>query len=82
MRASILSICFAVVTISTISTAFAEVSSDQREACMPDVFRLCSKHIPNAGAITACLRQEKARLSPACRSVFNGKSKSVARAGE
>lgn len=82
MRTSLLSVCFAVMTITTATSAFAEVSSDQREACMPDVLRLCSKYIPNAGAITTCLRQEKARLSPACRSVFNGKSKSVARAGD
>lgn len=42
----------------------------QRRACTPDVYRLCAGEIPNAGRITACLRQNKARLSEACRAVF------------
>jgi hypothetical protein len=42
----------------------------QRRACTPDVYRLCAGEIPNAARITACLRQHKARLSEACRSVF------------
>ena len=43
---------------------------EQRKACTPDVYRLCAGEIPNARAITACLRRQKASLSPACAAVF------------
>jgi hypothetical protein len=45
-------------------------SPEQRKACTPDVYRLCPGEIPNARAITACLRRQKASLSEACRAVF------------
>jgi hypothetical protein len=43
---------------------------EQRRACTPDVYRLCAGEIPNARAITACLRRQKASLGPACAAVF------------
>jgi hypothetical protein len=43
---------------------------EQRKACTPDVYRLCAGEIPNARAITACLRRQRANLSPACAAVF------------
>ena len=43
---------------------------EQRRACTPDVYRLCAGEIPNARAITICLRRQKASLSPACAAVF------------
>ena len=43
---------------------------EQRKACTPDVYRLCAGEIPNVRAITACLRRQKASLSPACAAVF------------
>jgi len=43
---------------------------EQRRACTPDVYRLCAGEIPNARAITACLRRQKGSLSPACAAVF------------
>jgi hypothetical protein len=42
----------------------------QRRACTPDVYRLCAGEIPNVARITACMRRNKARLSEACRAVF------------
>lgn len=47
----------------------AQGSQEQRRACTPDVYRLCPGEIPNARAITACLRRQKASLSEACRVV-------------
>lgn len=47
-----------------------QATPEQRRACTPDVYRLCAGEIPNARAITACLRQKKASLSPACAAVF------------
>lgn len=51
-------------------SAFALGTPEQRKACTPDVYRLCAGEIPNARAITACLRRNKASLSDACRAVF------------
>jgi hypothetical protein len=46
-------------------------TADQRRACTPDVYRLCAGEIPNVRAITACLRRNKASLSPACAAAFD-----------
>ena len=45
----------------------------QRNACRPDVFRLCKEWIPKHDAITYCLQKNVERLSPACRAVMEGK---------
>jgi hypothetical protein len=45
-------------------------TADDRQACTPDVFRLCGAFIPNADRITACLQEKLRDLSPACRVVF------------
>lgn len=64
-----------VVMLATGLTAFAgsglAYTQQQKMACMPDAFRLCSREIPDIPAITACMRRHKADLSPACRAVFD-----------
>jgi hypothetical protein len=61
-----------VVAISLTSFAHAaEGTAEQRRACTPDAFRLCSAHIPNIPAITACMVANKSKLSPECRAAFN-----------
>jgi hypothetical protein len=52
--------------------AFAQYQGtpEGRRACTPDVYRLCPGEIPNVRAITACLRRQKASLSPACAAQF------------
>ncbi|MBP1182710.1 hypothetical protein [Methylobacterium sp. PvR107] len=49
--------------------ALAETSAE-RAACTPEVLRLCAAQMPNAGAITACLRERRATLGPGCRTVM------------
>lgn len=46
-------------------------SADDQLACTPDVYKLCSGNIPDEDAITACLEQHKAQLSPGCKAVFS-----------
>lgn len=58
--------------------ALAETRAE-RAACTPDVLRLRAAQIPNAGAITACLRERRAILSPGCRTVM-GESDAPVRA--
>jgi hypothetical protein len=45
-------------------------TEQQRAACTPDVFRLCSWEIPNVDRIVSCLRREKSQLSVGCRQAF------------
>ena len=60
-----------VLTLFAASSASAQQATpEQRRACTPDVYRLCAGEIPNARAITACLRRQKASLSEPCRAVF------------
>jgi hypothetical protein len=55
----------------TASVSAAEIATaEQRAACTPDAFRLCSSHIPNIPAITACMKKNFENLSPACKAVF------------
>ncbi len=41
-----------------------------REACTPDVMRLCDAYIPDVPQIVACLKYNRANLSPACGEIF------------
>ena len=41
-----------------------------REACTPDVMRLCNDYVPDIPQIVACLKSQRLNLSPACGEVF------------
>ena len=72
-RKSMQSIGVAIVVATLGSSAsLAQGTMSERQACEPDVFRLCSNFIPNVGEIVACLRGNEARLSEACRQVMAG----------
>jgi hypothetical protein len=51
---------------------------EQRAACAPDAFRLCSSYIPDPTRVEHCLRQNKSDLSDACRSVLEQSAGPVA----
>lgn len=54
------------------SPAFAQGrgTEQQREACTPDAFRLCTAYFPDPGRVEACLRAAGPQLSPPCYAVF------------
>lgn len=52
------------------ATSSQAYTSEQRIACTPDAFRLCSSEIPNIDGVTACMRKNRSSLSSACRAVF------------
>lgn len=64
-----LAVALALTLQSTAS--FALGTAEQRAACTPDVFRLCSSEIPNVDRIVACLKREKPNLSAGCKVVFS-----------
>jgi hypothetical protein len=51
--------------------AWSQGTPQQRSACIPDVFRLCSSFIPDVDRITACLVSHQQDLSEACASVMS-----------
>lgn len=57
-------------TINMNPDAKGSYGSQPRIPCAPDAQRLCASVINNAGARAACLRQNMANLSPACRAAL------------
>jgi hypothetical protein len=62
---------FAVTATLYTTASFAVGTDEQRAACTPDVFRLCSSEIPSVDRIVACLKAKKTSLSAGCQAVFN-----------
>jgi hypothetical protein len=61
--------------VSAGGLASADIGTpEQKRACTPDLYRLCAGEIPNARAITACLRpaegQPQRRLPGGIRAVM------------
>ena len=70
MRTTILA---AVACMVIGSTAHAQVTEEQqRQACEPDVMRLCAEAIPDRPRIAQCLRANVQQISAACRAMLNG----------
>ncbi len=57
----------ALLVVFAAAPAFAQGTSQQREACESDAHRLCDAYIPDAIAIEKCLRGNAGRLSGGCR---------------
>jgi hypothetical protein len=69
-RATLLSL---VLTFFFSGLAVAQTSAyeERRQACEPDVHRLCDEFIPNEEEILVCLKQHLRHLSPACRKIMS-----------
>ncbi|MFZ2090559.1 MAG: hypothetical protein WB504_09520 [Pseudolabrys sp.] len=52
------------------STAVAE-TTEERQACIGDAFRVCWAAIPNRDDVFHCLLGNRVRLSQACRTVMD-----------
>ena len=72
--------CIEVAALLCVTTASAQENRgtyEQRAACAPDAFRLCSSYIPDPASVENCLRQRTADLSDACRPVFEGAAEAI-----
>ena len=65
-----LSLTLALTVSAAASEASFAFSSEARQMCTGDAFRLCAGEIPNVPKITACMRRNKANLSPGCRAIM------------
>jgi hypothetical protein len=59
------------LTVATFSTGAFAQSADEQQACMNDAFRVCSATIPDRARTTACMVQNKSKLSAACQVVMD-----------
>src|SRR3954463_73674 len=58
-------------TAGLLSAAAVAQSSEDQQACMNDAFRVCSATIPDRARTTACMVQNKSKLSAACQVVMD-----------
>lgn len=77
-------LCMSVALLSTTATPAlsSQGTPEQRLACTPDVFRLCSAFIPNSDEITICLKEKYVNLSDACRAALEAGLKQPPNAGD
>ena len=59
----------AIVSLTAPAQAI-DVTSEQREFCMGDAFRLCSSEIPDVDRVLVCMRAKKSQVSSQCRAVM------------
>jgi len=45
-------------------------TAEQRAACTPDAYRLCSSEFPSVSAVTACMTKNFTSLSPKCKAAL------------
>ena len=70
MREFFLALILLSVPISTNALAYSGTEQDEK-ACAPDVHRFCRKLLDQGDfTILACLKENRPRLSAACRSVL------------
>ena len=50
----------------TTANAQYQGTPEMQQACTPDVMRLCNAEVPDEARITACMKRNRANLSPAC----------------
>jgi hypothetical protein len=60
------------IMVGSISSANAQYrgTPEMQQACTPDVMRLCNADVPDVDKIVACMKRNRANLSPACGAVF------------
>jgi hypothetical protein len=70
-KSSCLFASLAILLCATAALAQDRGTPEQQAACAPDAFRLCASSIPDPDRTENCLRQQKVRLSSACRALFD-----------
>jgi len=43
-----------------------EISAAEKQACAPDVMRLCAHMLPDANGVLSCMQSKRSQVSPAC----------------
>src|SRR5262245_18935652 len=61
----------AMLTIHLLSSTAMAETTEERQACIGDAFRVCWAAIPNRNEVFRCLMDNRPRLNPACRVVMD-----------
>jgi len=69
-RTSLVPVILALSTALLCSAAVAE-TTDERNACFSDAFRVCWSAIPDRNDVFHCLMDNRLKLNPACRVVMD-----------
>jgi hypothetical protein len=69
---AVIAVAVAGTLVGSISSATAQYrgTPEMQQACTPDVMRLCNADVPDVDKIVACMKRNRANLSPACGAVF------------
>jgi hypothetical protein len=68
IRTALIGTAVLATMLATSSAGFAQQgTTEQRRACMSDAFKFCAAEIPNVPRITACMKANFSKLSPACK---------------
>lgn len=78
LRTRVASACIAMM-LAAYAIPSTAATAEERAACTPDVFRLCSSDIPHVERIVACMKRERSKLSPACAAVFRPQTAQASR---
>jgi hypothetical protein len=62
-----------IATLSSAASAQSPASRQEQIDCRPDAMKLCPSHVGKPDEMRACLAQNKAKLSDACRKVVEAK---------
>ncbi|MBV8850651.1 MAG: hypothetical protein JOZ16_13820 [Methylobacteriaceae bacterium] len=46
-----------------------EISAAEKQACAPDVMRLCAHMLPDANGVLSCMQSKRSQVSLACTKV-------------
>jgi hypothetical protein len=59
------------LAVAFLSSAAIAETSEERQACMGDAFRVCWAAIPDRNRVFHCLLDNRSKLNPACRVVMD-----------
>jgi hypothetical protein len=63
---------FVLLSLALPASAYAEnlggieISTAERQACTPDIMRLCAHMLPDASGVLSCMQSKRSQVSPAC----------------
>ena len=57
---------------AALTSAMAQGSQQEQQACTPDAIRLCGDAIPDVPKVTACMKAKYSQLSEPCRVAMRG----------
>jgi hypothetical protein len=60
-----------VLTPTILCSIAAAETSEERQACIGDAFRVCWSAIPNRDDVFHCLLDNRTRLNPDCRAIMD-----------